>query len=296
MPFMVDDEHQGMMATLSSLLLPIALSLAAVQAPKIDLSEKALTALAAKYVAGYEKEFAFLIADEHYTQARINASGRTVQTRVLRSELFLTYLPADGEWIAVRDVMEVDGVPVTQREDLRAFLSQKDQLHGLTSRLVARNAQYNIGSVTRNFNEPTLPLLLLEEKRISPVKFDRKRVERDGAATLATLAFEERGSGTLVSERQGPVPAKGEFVLDVSTGAITRTLFLLKRPGVDVRLETTYVKDDKLDLWLPSVFTERYVSGAFTIGSRSVIRDRETIECEARYANYRRFEVTARIK
>ena len=74
----------------------------------------------------------------------------------------------------------------------------------------------------------------------------------------------------------------------------------MTRPGIDARLETSYTRDHKLELWLPSVFTERYESGNGVGGVRmsgdAARASRELIECVAKYTNYRRFEVTARIK
>jgi len=271
------------------------------QAPKVDLSEKALTSAAVKYVTEYEKEFAFLIADEEYTQTVFDADGRMAKTRVLKAELFMTYLPADGEWMAVRDVLEVDGEPIKGREDLRALLAKREELR-LVKQLTWRNSRYNIGRVERNFNEPTLPLLLLDRKRVSRVKFDRKRVIRDEDITLATLGFEEKEAPTLVmTPNEGAVRAKGEFLLDAATGTVRRTVFQLTRPGIDARLVTSYTKDEKLKLWLPSVFTERYESSSYAGGgvrfpSNAARASRELVECVARYTNYRRFEVTARIK
>ena len=270
------------------------------QAQKIDVSEKALMSAAVKYVAEYEKQFAFLIADEEYTQTVFDADGRKAQTRVLKAEMFLTYLPADGEWMAVRDVLEVDGVPVKDREDLRALLAKRAELR-LVKQLTWRNSRYNLGRVERNFNEPTLALLLLDRKRVPRVKFDRKRVVRDEDATLATLAFEEKETPTLVATpNEGAVRARGEFLLDAATGTVRRTVFQLTRPGIDARLETSYTRDAKLDLWLPSVFTERYESGnrvgGVRMSSDAARASRELIECVAKYTNYRRFEVTARIK
>ena len=270
------------------------------QAPKIDVSEKALTSAAVRYVAEYEKQFAFLIADEEYTQIVFDADGRRAQTRVLKAEMFLTYLPADGEWMAVRDVLEVDGEPVKDREDLRALLAKRDELR-LVKQLTWRNSRYNLGRVERNFNEPTLPLLLLDSKRTPRVKFDRKRVVRDDDTTLATLAFEEKEAPTLVATpNEGAVRAKGEFLLDAATGTVRRTVFQLTRPGIDARLVTEYTKDEKLKLWLPSVFTERYESGnnvgGIRLSSDAARASREVVECVAKYTNYRRFEVTARIK
>ena len=279
-------------------LLFAALAVAPTQTQKLDLSEKALVARASKYVAEYEKQFAFLIADEDYRQKLFDADGRLAQTRILKSELFMTYLIADGEWLAVRDVMEVDGARISNRDDLRALLSRGQEIRGSIGKVIARNAQYNIGRIERNFNEPTLPLLLLDAKRTSRINFDRRNVTQDGNTTLVTLAFEERGSPTLVSARnEGPIRSKGEFVMDAATGTIRRTVFLLARPGVDIRLETTYSLDPKLEMWLPAIFLERYESGGQ--GGRRRNNDaipHEVIEGEANYSNYRRFGVTATIK
>ena len=287
------------MRALACGLLFVTTSLGTAQTSRPNVSERAVVAAAARYVAAYEKQFAFLIADERYRQQQLGADGQTVQTRRLRSELFLTYLPADNEWIAVRDVLEVDGMPVTDRQDLRALLSRSDQLRGLTGKIVAINARYNIGRVERNFNEPTLPLLLLGDRRVSRVSFDRKSVTEENGTTLVTLAFEEKDGPTLVSFRnEGPARSRGEFVVDAASGTVRRTVFRLARPGIDVRLETTYTKDARLDLWLPSTFVERYESGGRVNARRgtSDLEPHEVIECEAAYTNYRRFDVTWRIK
>jgi len=251
-----------------------------------DLSVKALVAAASKYVARYEQEFAFLVADEAYTQTRLQASA-AVQSRELRSELFLAFLPVDKEWVAVRDVMRVDGTPVPVRDDLRALLSRREATRGVASEIVERNARYNIGKVTRNFNEPTLPLLLFDARRVADVKFEKKTVVKDGDTTLVTLGFSERGKPTLVRGPEGSMPARGEIIIEAGTGVIRRTRFELDRGGVKVRLTTEYAPDARLGLWLPTIFTERYDSSE---------EPREIVVCEATYSNYRRFDVTAKIK
>ena len=252
-----------------------------------DVSTKGLVAAARKYVGEYEKSFAYLVADEWYQQVQRDRDGRILNQRALKSELFLTYLQADGEWIAVRDVLEVDGRPVVNRDRLLDLLAKGGQFRGVAKQVIDSNARYNIGSVSRNFNEPTLPLLLFEPKRVASVEFDRKRVSRDGATTLATLSFEERPSGTVVGGPGGPAPAKGTFVLDAATGTVRETTFEIKHEDIRASLKTLYEHDEKLNLWLPATFSERYER------TRDV---RDLIECEARYSNYRRFETTGRIK
>jgi len=53
------------------------------------------------------------------------------------------------------------------------------------------------------------------------------------------------------------------------------------------RLTTEYAPDEKLGLWVPTVFRERYED--------SRRKAREIVLCEARYTNYRRFQTSARI-
>jgi hypothetical protein len=276
-------------AVLTASLLAVALTnvpAGAVSPEPPDLSVKGLVAAASKYVARYEQEFAFLVADEAYTQTRLQAST-AVQSRELRSEMFLAFLPVDKEWIAVRDVMRVDGAPVAGRDDLRALLSRREAGRGVVSEIVESNARYNIGKVTRNFNEPTLPLLLFDAKRVDDVKFEKKTVVKEGDTTLVTLGFSERGKPTLVRGPEGSMPARGELIIEAGTGVVRRTKFELDRAGVKVRLTTDYAPDARLGLWLPTTFTERYDSPE---------EPREIVVCEATYSNYRRFDVTAKIK
>jgi hypothetical protein len=249
-----------------------------------DLSVKALVAASTKYIAAYEQEFAFLLANESYAQSRLRATA-LVESRVLESEMFLTFLPADDEWVAVRDVLKVDGEPVPAREDLRTLLGSKAEFRGLIAQIVERNARYNIG-VRRNFNEPTLPLLLMDAKRVRDVKFERGAIVKDGDATLVTLLFSERGRPTLVRGPDGSMPASGEIVVEAGTGVVRRTRFELDHAGVKVRMTTNYAREPKLGLWLPETFTERYETSP----------TQELVLCEATYSNYRRFEVNARIK
>ena len=77
-------------------------------------------------------------------------------------------------------------------------------------------------------------------------------------------------------------------MVDAATGRIERTMIQLENGDDRRRAVTEYTLDDKLKLWVPAVFNEAY--------SGRVGGVRETIRCEARYTNYRRFEVTGRVK
>jgi hypothetical protein len=267
-------------------ILAGAVGLAAGQQPvKVDVSERAVVAAASKYVVAYEKEVAFLVAEE---TSEHRVGGRDALgpfRRRLTSELFLTYLPADAEWIAIRDVLEVDGTPTPRQQSVRELLVKADE-RSVAQQVLKANSRYNLGSIERNFNEPTLPLLLLEPKRVGRVQFDRRAVIRQTDATLVTLSYEEPDQLPLVGGPMGPAPSRGELVIDAATGAVRRTLFTLRKRDIRVRLETVYEFNERLKMWLPATFHEHYERTGDM---------REVTTVESRYSNYRRYETSWRI-
>lgn len=252
-----------------------------------EVSVRAVTAAAARYLAEYEGQSSFLLSDETYTQRVVDSSGREAARRTMTSESFSTFVPASRIWISIRDVMEVDGRRVEPREDLRALLQSRETPRAARS-LAERNARYNIGSISRNFNEPTLGLLIFETERRPQFRFERRDVKADGSTTLVTLAFKEVDTPTLIRAIDGPpVFSTGEVTVEAGTGRIRRTTIEMKHGPIVAVLTTDYALDPKLDMWVPATFTERYDQKK---------NPRQQIFCEARYTNYRRFDVTSRIR
>jgi hypothetical protein len=255
--------------------------------PAPDTSVKAVTMAAAKYVSDYEQRLSFLLADEQSTQQVFDGSGRETARRAMAGELFVTFLPADRAWISVHDTVEVDGRPLENREDLRQLLG-REPVAGAARLLVNRNARFNIGTITRNFNEPTLGLLVLEPGRLDRFKFSRARVDNDGDTQVVTLRFHEVDRPTLVRGVDGSyVFSNGELQVESNTGRVRRTFMQFAYGPVIAQLTTSYARDPKLDTWVPSVFAERY--------ERSK-GPREVIFCDASYTNYRKFDVRVIVK
>jgi hypothetical protein len=282
--------------TSSTLALALVAGASASQAP--DTSRKAVVDAAARYVGDYQRQLTSVIADEIYTQEIVAQSPRDPQMPRLRrtqGEVFFIYAASNHHWMAVRDVMSLDGSALGDRPDLRdAF--QRLSPGDVAARFKEYNSRYNIGRTHRNFNEPTLSLLVLDERHRDRFSFDRKGVERQGDTVLVTIAFTEKDSPTLIQDqRRGRVFSKGELIVEAATGRIRRTLLTATSDPLHLELSTTYEADERLGIMVPTLFREHYSYGPdskrFDSPSES-----ERIVCEAKYSNFRRFETSVRVK
>src|SRR5215208_248849 len=115
----------------------------------------------ASYVADYQRQLTAIVADEHYMQevrGQIPEDTEAPKARTLRGEVFFLFAAAEREWMAIRDVREVDGAALEAGTDVRETLRTLPAGR-VADRMKAYNARYNIGRITRNINEPTLALL-----------------------------------------------------------------------------------------------------------------------------------------
>lgn len=274
-------------ATLVVAVVGIVSTVAAQKPQKLDLSPKAVAATAGNYLAVYEKEMAFVVADEVSRQRVVSAATDRVDTRTTRAEFFLTYLPREGTWISVRDVHEVDGQAVEDPDDVRSLILRAP-LSRLARTIAEKNSRFNIGDVKRTFNEPTIGLLVLNTFQQRRFKFERVAAT-SGATPVVTLKFTERDRPTLISGQSGePVYMRGDVDIDVLTGRVQRTHVELTLGSVKAALTTAFSPDAKLNLWVPRLMNERYEQTAGAL--------KQSISVETEYTNYQRFDSSVVIK
>lgn len=254
----------------------------------IDTSPRAVLAAATTYLKAYQEALEFVLADEVTVQEVFDARDRRTARRETSGDFFLSYVPADGGWLSVRDISKVDGKPVEAGDDLRGLLN-RGSMARIGRAMADRNARYNIGVVTRNFNEPMFALVILDPKNQSRFRFDRQSTVTSDTGTLVTLAFTERDRPTLVRGSSGaPVFTRGELTLDGATGRLQRSVVTMRDGPTTAQLTTTFTLNEKLNLWLPAVMQERY--------SHSSSRLKEVVLVESTYTNYRKFDVAVRIR
>jgi hypothetical protein len=265
-----------------------ALAQATTQPPQPDTSARAVIAKSVEYLKGYKEAVQFVLADEVTLQDVFNRTGRLAAHRETAGEFFLTYLATEGGWIGVRDIAAVDGLPVQTRDNLRELLT-KASFARIGRQLVDRNARYNIGSVSRNMNDPMLALVILDDKHRGRFRFERRRVEPTPAGPLVTLTFTERDEPTLVRGADGSrIFARGELLIDATTGRLVRTVIVLKDKATTGTLTTVFTENQKLGLWLPASMDERY--------DHEIGNVKELVVAKSIYSNYRRFNVNVVIK
>jgi len=264
-----------------------------------DTSALAVVRAAAQYVAAYQRQLTSVIADETYTQQIAEQEPRDPdmpRQRRLRSEVFFMFAPDERDWMAIRDVKEVDGNAAPDRLDLGEALRTlaPDEV---AAKFKAYNSRYNIGRTVRNFNEPTLSLLVLDERHRPRFMFERRQVQRAGDAWVVTMRFSEREAPTLIHDpNRGFMFSAGELSIEAGSGRIRRAVLQGSVGGERLQFVTTFSPDDRLGIWVPTAFREEYEFGAPPRSRDNPQPQYENIVCEARYSNFRRFETAARIK
>lgn len=221
--------------------------------------------------------------------------GRAVVARTLTADLLLVF-DAAGPWELHRDVLAVDGREVTDRAERLAtlFLSPDAGARERMRRVTQESARFNLGDITRTFNVPTFPLVV-----VHPQHRDRFRVTvREPAAgtdTAQEVRFEERTSPTLVRSTLGrDVRLRGRLLIDVVTGELLKAVIEPEAEGVAARIEVTYDAHPSLTTRVPVRMWEWYhTAGPLTDpsvqGGRGVYN--AYIEALATYSEFRRYEV-----
>jgi hypothetical protein len=275
------------MFPLLALIATLALDQTAPQKPP-DTSSRAVVEKAASHIKEYQEALQFVLADETTVQEVFNPRGARTAKRITSGEFFLAYVAADGGWLAVRDIQNVDGKPVEARENLRELLN-RGSFARIGRQVADSNARYNLGTISRNFNDPMLALVILDDKHRGRFRFSRRSVEQGPAGPIVTLEFTERDYPSLIRGSDGRhIFTKGELTIDASTGRLRRTIITMKDDATEASLTTVFAENEKLGLWLPSSMTERY---------ENTSRDRgELVVVESTYTNYRRFNVKYVIK
>ena len=252
----------------------------------------------ADYVARYQQVISGVVAEEHYVQNSDKSERPFVTHRELKSDLLL--LKTEGEsngYVQFRDVYEVDGEPVHDRNDrlLKLFLdpSQQKSAAKQAAEIMNESARYNIGSVLRNVNTPMLVLIFFDptyqphfKHSISTEhKGTPRGLPRSDAFKLAADAweidFEEVSTPTIIQGDQMDAKSHGRIWVDPETSRVLLTELVNEAKTVRTTIRVSYQSRELDGMLLPVEMRETYQP-----------KNRfYTFEGEATYGNFRRFAV-----
>lgn len=248
------------------------------------------------YVDAYGQRASIVVATEHYTQqSRSMTIGYEPTMRRILADFAIVKVDTLRGWQGFRDVVEVDGERLPDRDDrLVRLLTESGGRYDEARRLSDESARFNIGAIQRNFNVPTTALFFFTPDNLDRFEFSAKSVDRSG---LWEIAFRETSRPTLIRTPAGhSVPSGGMLWVNPSDGTVTRTQLEVegfamsgpRRSRGRGRVDVTYQRVAELDMWLPAAMDESFEA------TRGDTRD--SISGRALYSNYRQFTTMVRIK
>jgi hypothetical protein len=275
-------------------LVALTLSVLVLAPAPPSLSVKDVMQRVERYVAGYGEQASIVVCTEHYAQ-QASSGAAADAARTLVSDFAIVYAGAIRGWMGFRDVIEVDGHRVSDREDrLARVLMGAQGRFDEARRLSDESARFNIGVIGRTFNVPTAALFFFSPDNRDRFTFVARRVLGDGTWEIA---FRETVTPTLIRSPEGhSVRSFGTIWVEPDSGTIVRTRLeaeTVDGHGTQARrvhgyVDVTYRRVDALEMWLPEKMDEWFEA------SRQQNWDR--VSGRAEYSEYRRFTTSARIK
>ena len=249
----------------------------------------------AEYIAEYQTRLAGIVAEEHYRQSVVRSAARGLMVpehRQLKSDLLLVRAEGDDRWVQFRDVFEVDGQPVRDRDErlFKLFLEPTSGSRLQAQQISNEGSRYNIGPLYRTINVPILALIFFDasnQRRFSHKQVSPGDVRAYAGQALETdiwaIDYKETSPNTLVRGEAGrDLPSSGRLWIDSSNGRVLKTEMRSGDPIVRAQVTVTYKAEPGLDLLVPGEMRESYM----------LLRRSISIQGRATYSRFRQFQVT----
>jgi hypothetical protein len=280
----------------------LALYAVASQAQTGDWPLAAVLSRAATYIDRYGDKVTGLVVEESYVQdvVMVNRFGYRVSIpkgpthRTLKSDLLLVRPPGTETWVQFRDVYEVDGRGVRDRNDRLAklFLDTKKSNESQAQKIARESSRYNIGDVERNINLPVFALAILERGTQSGFEFSfagaeanaplPKREQFTPPADALVVSFTETQIRSLITTPQGKnLKTHGRFWITVPGGEVMMSELIVDDFTLTASVHVAYGMQPNVDVPVPIAMHETYFNRL----------NNQRVEGAATYANFRRFDV-----
>ena len=267
---------------------------ASAQQPSLDTVLKR----AGEYVVEFQRRLSGVVAEETYVQdvrAPIGL-GRPPSLapthRELKSDLLLVKPAGVDRWLQFRDVFEVDGKAVRDRNErlITLFVSPSASSAGQVERILTESGRYNIGNLQRTINAPVLALVILDPRNQRRFRF--KRSDRVNPMlghwtgtpldTIWIVEYQEVEKETMIrTTNNRDLPARGRFWIEAETGRVFASELVAEDPLIQGIVDVEYRMEPDVGLLVPVEMRERY----------EVRRDLSRVSGTATYGRFRQFQV-----
>src|SRR6478609_6984567 len=268
-------------AVLFALIAGPALLFAAAQPPaKADL--EAVLDRAGWYLDYFIDEFENVVAEENYIQDSSQSlptispagGGRgaiapppsaaellRARHRDLRSDFLLVKSPDTQALVPFRDVIQVDGIAVRDREARLAklFLTDAPNAMDRAERIGAEGARYNLGNMRSTLGNPVLGLGVLQRSYQQRFRFSFGKDDRTAGASAIVIDFKETASPAMIRGEAGrDLMAHGRFWIDPPTGRVLKTELQVEQPAIRATVTTLFRLEERSGIGVPVEMREQY--------------------------------------
>jgi hypothetical protein len=264
------------------------------QEPTLD----SVLARAGAYVVEFQRQLSGVVAEEQYVQdVRYPLGTGTrynpllARHRELKSDLLMVKPVGGDRWMQFRDVFEVDGKAVRDRNErlMQLFVSPSASSASQTDRIMQESSRYNIGNLQRTVNVPVLALVVLDPQHQGRFRFKRTD-HRDPLfghgrmlpGDVWVIEYQEVEKQTMIRTTNGrDLSARGRFWIEPASGRVLSSELIAEDPTISGSIHVDYENEPATGLLVPVLMRERY----------DIRRDGSRVDGEASYSHFRQFQV-----
>ena len=246
------------------------------------------------YVEDLFAKLSRVVAEERYVQEYLDAgvegsrgsflgSPKVRERRTLTSDLLLVKPSQSNDWLMFRDVFDVDGRAVRDRENRLAklFLASPDTITTLerARQIAVESARFNIRQIG-TVDNPFLAIGFLQTTYRQRFRFVLSRRDVSSGPNVWIVEYRETMRPTVIrGSGDKDIAARGRYAIDAGTGHVLRAEVVFAALGTESTIATRFEMDESLGTLVPAEMTfRRAVAG-------------NEVRGVATYGRFRRFEV-----
>jgi hypothetical protein len=237
-----------------------------------------LIAKTAAYVAQFVDQFSNVVAEETLLQETTVPRRK----RMIRSDFLLVRYPGDAQWYAFRDVAEVDGKPVRDKQErlTRLFLEPAASAIRRARELQEAGSRYNLLDIG-TLNNPLTVVAFLQDHYRERFRFTVAGLDKRLGPTVRQIQFQEFKVPSLIKGNGNQdILSRGLAWIEEDSGRVVKTELRIGSRSAPISIITEYKFDEELGINVPVSMRDWYPDGTGEI--RGV----------ATYSRFRRFQVT----